>query len=375
MPSPTIKLPREALYFPTIHFHDEGWLRASLCIWERVHRIVPEGYQTNDSDDVRHLTDEGLIGSIFVSHTDREATAYEFSKLIEAYGATPDAWDGNSENLARLHKGKVGERLHAFFERAGLDRKSYDGEGEQADDWMRILPGLAHAYMMHLAGTMARRRQMVKVTDDLDSFATSPFFDNDGHLSDHGYDEHAVYGHAVLGLTNAVPKGVEHFSVDQLLQFRSRTRDGRCLMAQQVDQLATDLSRIEDPETFRERLSDAVADLRQSQLEVMRQANGTPEDFANGAICVGLSMGMGTMGLLAAGAGAPGPWSPLSIVAGALVAVVTTTTYASVMARTRVDPLRSYYVAMQNEVKALFRSNHPGRGTSFEAILEEYLND
>jgi hypothetical protein len=269
-------------------------------------------------------------------------------------------------------RGKLGNDCMRSFNEPDLIEGNTMARGEEAHDWMRIPPSLAHAYMMHLATIMGRRRQLVKVTDSMDSFAVTPFFDNDGHLSLGGYDEDAAYGHAVLGLSTIVPKRVADLSVDQLIRFRTQTNEGRRQFATQVERLAADLSKVEDADALHARLNDTIADFRRSRSEIVKQSHGTGDDFVSGAMCVGLSLGMGTMSLFA---GSSGPFAPLPLVAGVVVAVVATAAQGFLQSRARIDPVRSYYLDMQNEVEAIFLTPHTRRGSSFHMVLEEYLND
>ena len=38
------------LYYPFIHFRDESWLKLTSLYWDRMGRIVPEGYGLRDND-------------------------------------------------------------------------------------------------------------------------------------------------------------------------------------------------------------------------------------------------------------------------------------------------------------------------------------
>jgi len=42
-----------ALYYPFIHFKDDRWLKLSALYWDRIGRIVPSAYRTEDSETVR----------------------------------------------------------------------------------------------------------------------------------------------------------------------------------------------------------------------------------------------------------------------------------------------------------------------------------
>jgi hypothetical protein len=49
------------LYYPFIHFRDESWLKLTSLYWDRMGRIVPEGYGLRDNDTVRQFKDSGYI--------------------------------------------------------------------------------------------------------------------------------------------------------------------------------------------------------------------------------------------------------------------------------------------------------------------------
>ncbi len=40
------------LYYPFIHFKDEGWLKLTALYWDGMKRIVPSGARLRDSDEV-----------------------------------------------------------------------------------------------------------------------------------------------------------------------------------------------------------------------------------------------------------------------------------------------------------------------------------
>jgi hypothetical protein len=45
----------QALYYPFIHFKDDSWLKLTALYWDKVARIVPHDYATDDSDTVKAL--------------------------------------------------------------------------------------------------------------------------------------------------------------------------------------------------------------------------------------------------------------------------------------------------------------------------------
>ncbi|MEV5850396.1 DUF6236 family protein [Streptomyces sp. NPDC051985] len=51
-------LPQIGLYYPYIHFRDEGWLKTAALYWPKLARIVPHNYKLSDLRTTRVLTDE-----------------------------------------------------------------------------------------------------------------------------------------------------------------------------------------------------------------------------------------------------------------------------------------------------------------------------
>lgn len=46
------ELVRLGLYYPFIQFRNDSWLKLAALYWDRIGRIVPPGYQLQDSDTV-----------------------------------------------------------------------------------------------------------------------------------------------------------------------------------------------------------------------------------------------------------------------------------------------------------------------------------
>ncbi|WP_157869306.1 DUF6236 family protein [Streptomyces hirsutus] len=51
-------LPHIGLYYPYIHFRDEGWLKIAALYWRELARVVPEDYRLSDSRTARVLAQE-----------------------------------------------------------------------------------------------------------------------------------------------------------------------------------------------------------------------------------------------------------------------------------------------------------------------------
>src|ERR1700694_1116113 len=73
------------LYYPYIHFTDDEWVKLSTLYWDRMARIVPEYYQTRDSEVVKALKDAFVVD---VSPDDEtvSAVASNFVSLLHSRG-------------------------------------------------------------------------------------------------------------------------------------------------------------------------------------------------------------------------------------------------------------------------------------------------
>src|SRR5260370_32699990 len=93
------------LYYPFIHFKDDNWLKLSAVYFDKMYRIVPSGYQTEDSDTVKALGD-------FVDHVRpewaRPALGETFGQFIDQYHVQlvgrygvdkRDQWDAKPEEF------------------------------------------------------------------------------------------------------------------------------------------------------------------------------------------------------------------------------------------------------------------------------------
>jgi hypothetical protein len=148
------------LYYPHIEFYDSTWLKAALCIWERVYRIVPPSYKPRDADEIKVARDAGLLIDIHPTEQDLRSAAEEYTAFIEDLGdALPAALVPDHEDetatWTRVHPEKIDTRL---FENLHQLVGTYVPEGE----WLRMPPRTANGYLFHLANSMAKRRCLPK---------------------------------------------------------------------------------------------------------------------------------------------------------------------------------------------------------------------
>ena len=83
---------RLGLYYPFIQFRSDSWLKLAALYWDRIGRIVPPGYVSQDSDTVRRLQDElGFITNLTPSGAETDSVSSEFLELLAERG--PELFD------------------------------------------------------------------------------------------------------------------------------------------------------------------------------------------------------------------------------------------------------------------------------------------
>jgi hypothetical protein len=157
------------LYYPFIHFKDEGWLKLTALYWDRMKRIVPTGADLHDGPEVKTLIDAGFVENELPDKA-ASAIAPAFRELVAAHGDTlraqlgvansatwPDdpytklyAPPGSDTKLAYI----FGEEMHQDLLQ---DLHACELTTERTGDprWIGMHPRLANLYMMALAEAMA----------------------------------------------------------------------------------------------------------------------------------------------------------------------------------------------------------------------------
>lgn len=78
---------RLGLYYPFIQFRNESWLKLAALYWDRIGRIVPPGYELQDSESVKRLQGElGLVTNLAPSEAAMDGVGSEFLDLLAARG-------------------------------------------------------------------------------------------------------------------------------------------------------------------------------------------------------------------------------------------------------------------------------------------------
>jgi hypothetical protein len=167
------------LYYPFIHFRDEGWLKLSALYWDGMGRIVPAGARVHDSDEVKHLVDANFIqnknpvlAALEIARPFRELVSNHGDALRTQFDvANRDLWPddihtrlyspGRDDKLAYVFDEKMdSELLSDLFSHGLVTSRSDDPR------WIGMHPRLAKVYMLSLAEAMAPRLGAHPLTDE-----------------------------------------------------------------------------------------------------------------------------------------------------------------------------------------------------------------
>ncbi len=156
------------LYYPFIHFRDEGWLKLTALYWDGMRRIVPISASVRDSDEVNRLVDAEFIqnkapldAAFQIANPFRELIAVHGDAMRAQFGvAERDMWP--DDNHTRLYApGRDNKLAYVFDEKMDhallSDLFGHGLVASRSDDprWIGMHPKLAKVYMLSLAEAMA----------------------------------------------------------------------------------------------------------------------------------------------------------------------------------------------------------------------------
>jgi hypothetical protein len=277
----------QALYYPYVHFKDDAWVKLSALYWDKLKRIVPEDYPTDDSVTVRGL---GTFIETVRPDAVKPAFAKTFSDFFGSYGAqlrktyalaNRDQWpvvplaqrppaaggaSGIDMRLGYVRYEKINDDVYRSMKEHGL--ASTDERGAK---WIGMHPRLASVYMHALAEHIAEHRGLRPLTDEtFDHVALSQLslerlanaLLGDVALVDNKPSSTEVETALVsVAFQALVPTDLKNLSIKKILAFREAYPNERHRFQAAVDALLKNrewLLSIDDPRVLEERLRDEV---------------------------------------------------------------------------------------------------------------------
>lgn len=241
------------LYFQHVHFRQDRWLKVIALYWDQIYHLYNDETQTSlprISPTEIALSSAGFVRPIVPSTTSIERAADQFITATSALdiasyrpGAAPrgiSSWEFE-ESLASW---KVSPPLVALLREMGW---ATDAGGNRL--WMHDV--LAQAYLLFLAGGVADELGAAPLADD-------SFYQSTAGLSASRLiagmssepaplmtsDEQRAYL-VNLAITAVLPRDIDQYSVDKIIDFRNRYPGERAMFKQAVNDLVIESTQLE----------------------------------------------------------------------------------------------------------------------------------
>ena len=208
----------QALHYPTIEFNDQDAFKRSLLVWDRHHRIVPNGYVPNDHPEVVEAIGAGVVQNLMVDSEEKARAAHRFLDFFALRDSLNNrlTWPAgfSTETFTRINPDKIDAKLLPLFEQ--LARRM------TADGFLEVPHEHAGGYMFYLATAVAQERALDLTTDSSDYWAVGTYFANEGCFTEQVYDENADAYLVNLAIDDLLPSDLASVSIDTILRFERR---------------------------------------------------------------------------------------------------------------------------------------------------------
>lgn len=266
------------LYYPTIEFQDETWVKAAITFWDKIYRIVPLDYQPKDSNEVKTAISAGVIENIILTKNDLSKAADKFEKFCNTLDWFPAGFRSDTYAV-RLNINKIDERLRPYFDEfAG----SIDKNG-----FYSVRPEIANGYMFFLSDSISKNRNIGKLTDNPDMFSAMTYFDGKGKFNEWLSDPEAkeIYTNAII--ENLLPADIRSISMDKMIRLGDDLKNEKTRFRNLVADFTDKFSKIEDKEFARKELINFKKSLLENQLSRQEILKGFTNNLSSSALYVG----------------------------------------------------------------------------------------
>jgi hypothetical protein len=318
------------LYYPFIHFRNEGWLKLAALYWDRMCRIVPVGVSLHDSDEVKRLLDDGgfiensqpLGAALAVAEPFRNLVATHGDALQAKFGIDHrESWPddrhtrlyapGRDPKLAYVFDEKMDKQLLSDLYGHGL-------VATRSDDprWIGMHPKLVGVYMMALAEAMALELGARPLTDEaFDHVAVSGFtmkrlaavLLEQPELAEPtpaGAEREVEEAMASLAFSYVMPAAPAHVPAKEIVKLRNTYAEERGLFQAEVANLTANLVNlhdVRDPSVVEQHLKTEYAKTLAPRLERLRKGLRSANiDTVDSAMAVSVALPAGLAAALTA---------------------------------------------------------------------------
>lgn len=263
---------KDILYYPTIEFNkdDYEWLWRAALLWDKVYRIVPDGYHLNEPRNIQELCSTGEIGIPLCPRIYSADASKKFIKQLESGDWQAAALEFDIDDVekyrqyTRLHKDKVDVSLRNLL--------LLNPEIFEDSDWIYVSKEMANHYMIYLATEIAQLNNLSLNTHNPDVWTASTFFLNNGKVQDGfypggNYTESSQAALVPIFINNLFPDNILDVTPQQIIEFRSKRKDERKQFHQALDLFCDKLSQATDPKILNQIWEDEKKEIEYALTE------------------------------------------------------------------------------------------------------------
>lgn len=345
------------LYYPTIEFRNESWLKAALLIWDNIYRIVPYDYSPNDSDEVKFAIDNGRIKTITLEDTDLEEAYNKYETFLNNLEYIPDGLH-NSDGTTKVHKDKISSRLYPIMESLA---KEFDGE------WFDLPIEAARGYMQYLSQVVADNRQFSLATDNSDSWIMSAYMGEKGNFSEFVYNMEATGQYTSVELLDLIPTDVRYLSIKEIVEHTSYSKDERNEFRSVANNFLDKLTLCSTEDGTYEVTESYKDELNRVKKQFQASTSFAGSEFARSSIIVGIPASLAVFTTLTTMSQATNASNIFQSVSFGLVAALAD--YNRVKKVNRGPSLGSYLIDLERQKGQRHLSQ------DFNYIMDQFIND
>jgi hypothetical protein len=347
------------LYYPSIEFASEEWVKSSLLLWDHVYRIVPENYKTDDSPEIQVLVDEGLVRNIILEKKDVSDTCDEFLNFCETLAFLPAGLEAGDDEYARIHTDKIDERLYG--------KLAQMADVYMKDDWLKVTPELARGYMFYLAKHVAKRRNFVRGTDDTDIWSIAPFYTEDANFNEFVAADNNDGFYTSLYLNDLLPAHIGTVSSGDIIKFVKNRKDEKAELRTHLDTLNYRLLHLDSVEQIKIEVNDYIAELIRRKDALKESMDFAKEKNLRSALfAVGFPTSLTTLGAIGL---AGNPFNIVNLASSVAVGgIAGYASFSQAQNTVRDTSHLSYLIAADKQLQ-------PGTSERMMRSFEEFLND
>lgn len=351
------------LFYPTIEFYDESWLKCALTIWDEVYRIVPPSYTPTDSDEVKLAVDAGVLKNINLNKYDLEETAVRFEEFCNNLKFSPAGLEGYDN--VNLHVDKIDSRLRPFI-------KSLAKKIDTKSGWLSISEPVAHAYMIYLSNVICERRNMPKYTDNDDMFNIMSYFQGGGNVDDfvmpdNEKEDNESQTHLLIG--NLTPSDIRSVSMDIILRLNEKLSVSKGEYRNKIGNFSEKLTSCTDKEFLVQSINEFKTNLEESQYNRYEILRGFFKELKSNFLITGIP----TTALVAAKGGFTGSVIENLFTGFGIAGISSLIPAAKTVRESWNQNKNNYYIEMRRNLssdKTFYQDSY--RHTR---IMEEFIND